>query len=89
MQQAELAGTFFPALAVAERLRADGHEVIWLGTETRIESRVVPQAGFEFIAMAQAGLRGGRLLPKLAAPVRFNAVGTASTEAHFDNGRLI
>ncbi|MCL4410730.1 MAG: undecaprenyldiphospho-muramoylpentapeptide beta-N-acetylglucosaminyltransferase [Gammaproteobacteria bacterium] len=63
-------GHVFPALAVAERLRADGHEVIWLGTETRIESRVVPQAGFEFIAMAQAGLRGGRLLPKLAAPVR-------------------
>ncbi|MCL5255240.1 MAG: undecaprenyldiphospho-muramoylpentapeptide beta-N-acetylglucosaminyltransferase [Gammaproteobacteria bacterium] len=63
-------GHVFPALAVAERLRASGHEVLWLGTQTRIEADVVPKANFEFIGMAQSALRGRHVLTLLAAPVR-------------------
>ena len=40
-------GHIFPALAVAENLRDSGWQVDWLGTrEGRLESRVVPAAGF-------------------------------------------
>ena len=39
-------GHVFPALAVAERLRERGVPVIWVGTRTGLEARLVPQAGF-------------------------------------------
>ena len=41
-------GHVYPALAVAERLRAMGVDVSWLGTAVGIESRLVPAAGFPF-----------------------------------------
>lgn len=36
-----------PALAVAEELRTDGHQVVFVGGD-RDESKLVPQAGFDF-----------------------------------------
>ena len=40
-------GHVFPALAVAQQLRAEGHRVEWVGTEEqRIEAKVVPQNDF-------------------------------------------
>lgn len=36
-------GHIFPALAVADSLRARGHHVIWLGSEGSMEERIVPQ----------------------------------------------
>jgi UDP-N-acetylglucosamine--N-acetylmuramyl-(pentapeptide) pyrophosphoryl-undecaprenol N-acetylglucosamine transferase len=38
-------GHVFPALAVAEALRARGLEVVWMGTRLGLEARVVPAAG--------------------------------------------
>ncbi len=35
-------GHVFPALAVAENLRRRGENIIWLGTRSGIEARVVP-----------------------------------------------
>lgn len=61
-------GHVFPALAVAETLRAAGHHVSWVGTAERIEARLVPAAGFEFHCMAQQGLRGNGLLGYVKAP---------------------
>lgn len=40
------AGHVFPALALARRLAADGHEVRFAGTATGQEARLVPAAGF-------------------------------------------
>lgn len=45
------AGHVNPLLAVAERLRARGHEVIVLGTEEGLESRLVPQRDFELVTI--------------------------------------
>lgn len=63
-------GHVFPALAVAAVLRAQGHDVLWLGTRDRMEADVVPAAGYRFIGMQQQALRGRNLLTLLAAPVR-------------------
>ncbi|WP_113907085.1 undecaprenyldiphospho-muramoylpentapeptide beta-N-acetylglucosaminyltransferase [Aliidiomarina celeris] len=63
-------GHVFPALAVADELKASGWQVSWLGTADRIEARVVPAAGYHFIGVAQEGLRGKGLLGWLFAPFR-------------------
>ncbi len=53
-----------PALAVAERLRAAGAEVIFVGGE-RAEAKLVPAAGYELRTIRVAGL--SRTNPLLAA----------------------
>lgn len=63
-------GHVYPALAVAETLRRDGHEVHWLGTPTGIEARVVPAAGIALHAMRVRALRGKGLPGLLLAPLR-------------------
>ena len=40
-------GHVIPALAVARVLRSRGHHVLFVGTERGLESRLVPQEGFE------------------------------------------
>lgn len=40
-------GHVFPAIAVARVLRERGHQILFIGTERGIESRLVPDAGFE------------------------------------------
>jgi UDP-N-acetylglucosamine--N-acetylmuramyl-(pentapeptide) pyrophosphoryl-undecaprenol N-acetylglucosamine transferase len=63
-------GHVFPALAVADELRARGIPVVWLGTKAGIESRLVPQAGYPIEWMSITGLRGKNTLTLLFAPVR-------------------
>ena len=40
-------GHVFPALAVARVLRERGHRALFIGTKAGMESRLVPEAGFE------------------------------------------
>jgi UDP-N-acetylglucosamine--N-acetylmuramyl-(pentapeptide) pyrophosphoryl-undecaprenol N-acetylglucosamine transferase len=61
-------GHVYPALAVAERLRAAGAGVVWLGTHAGLEARVVPAAGFPIEWLPVLALRGKGLLRRLAAP---------------------
>ncbi|WP_420427280.1 undecaprenyldiphospho-muramoylpentapeptide beta-N-acetylglucosaminyltransferase [Algiphilus sp.] len=51
-------GHVFPALAVAELLRAERHEVEWMGTAAGLEARVVPQHGIPLRTIDVRGLRG-------------------------------
>jgi UDP-N-acetylglucosamine--N-acetylmuramyl-(pentapeptide) pyrophosphoryl-undecaprenol N-acetylglucosamine transferase len=48
------AGHVFPALAVAELLRADGHDVRFVGSSTGQEASLVPAASFEFVPVRVA-----------------------------------
>ncbi len=61
-------GHVYPALAVAEELRAHGYGVAWLGTRNGLEARVVPAAGFEIEFLPVRPLRGGRIVNRLLAP---------------------
>lgn len=63
-------GHVFPALAVADELRARGVEVSWLGTRRGLEAEVVPKAGFPIDYIHVAGLRGKGVMSLLTAPVK-------------------
>jgi len=62
-------GHVFPALAVADDLRARGWRVVWLGAPGGIEGTLVPQHGYELAPIRFAGLRGKGVLAKLLLPL--------------------
>ena len=49
-------GHVFPALAVAKVLRERGHKLLFVGTETGLESRLVPEAEFDIKFVRSGGL---------------------------------
>ncbi len=63
-------GHVFPALAIAEGLRARGLAVSWLGTRRGLEAELVPKAGIEIDWISVSGLRGKGLAGWLLAPAR-------------------
>jgi UDP-N-acetylglucosamine--N-acetylmuramyl-(pentapeptide) pyrophosphoryl-undecaprenol N-acetylglucosamine transferase len=62
-------GHVFPALAVAERLRARGVPVVWMGTRNGLEATLVPKAGIPVEWIDVSGLRGQGLGRKLRMPL--------------------
>jgi UDP-N-acetylglucosamine--N-acetylmuramyl-(pentapeptide) pyrophosphoryl-undecaprenol N-acetylglucosamine transferase len=71
-------GHVFPALAVANVLRARGVAVVWLGVPGSMESRLVPAQGFPIEWVRVAGIRGKGALAWMLAPLRIvNAVAQA------------
>jgi UDP-N-acetylglucosamine--N-acetylmuramyl-(pentapeptide) pyrophosphoryl-undecaprenol N-acetylglucosamine transferase len=62
-------GHVFPALAIAERLRELGHDVVWMGTQAGLEARVVPARGLPIEWIKIAGVRGKGFLTLLLAPL--------------------
>lgn len=63
-------GHVFPALATALLLQQQGVHVEWLGTATKIEARVVPEAGIKLHCIDVEGLRGKGKLSLLLAPFK-------------------
>lgn len=51
-------GHIFPGLAVAEVLSARGWRVVWMGTKTGMEARIVPRSGYEIVFVDFQGVRG-------------------------------
>lgn len=61
-------GHIFPALAVAEHLRAQGWSVVWLGVRGGMEERLIPPRGYvmawvRFSGVRRRGLVAAMLLP--------------------------
>lgn len=54
------AGHVYPALAVADKLRADGHDVTYYGTPHGLESTLVPEAGIRFTSLEASGFDRAR-----------------------------
>ncbi|MHB1282064.1 MAG: undecaprenyldiphospho-muramoylpentapeptide beta-N-acetylglucosaminyltransferase [Acidithiobacillus sp.] len=71
-------GHIFPALAVADALRAQGVEVAFAGTAAGMEARLVPERGYPLHTLDMQGLRGKGLGRWLRAPWR---VGKAILQA--------
>ncbi len=65
-------GHVFPALAIADRLRASGCEVSWIGTARGIENRVVPDAGYPLNLISVTGVRGKGVKSLLLAPFQIS-----------------
>lgn len=61
-------GHVFPALAVAQQLREQGHSVTWMGAPNSFESQRVPEAGFAIETITVAGVRGKGAATLLTAP---------------------
>jgi UDP-N-acetylglucosamine--N-acetylmuramyl-(pentapeptide) pyrophosphoryl-undecaprenol N-acetylglucosamine transferase len=62
-------GHIFPALAVADYLRAKNWRIIWLGAPKSMEAELVPQHGYKMVHVRFSGLRGKGLLRKLMLPL--------------------
>ena len=54
------AGHIYPALALADELKAKGHSVLYAGTPKGAESRLVPSAGYEYVAFDVSGFDRSR-----------------------------
>ncbi len=61
-------GHIFPALAVADVLRAKGWEVVWLGARGGMEERLIPPRGYPTVWIRFGGVRGKGWLRKLLLP---------------------
>ena len=62
-------GHIFPALAVADVLRAQDWHVTWLGAPNSMEADLVPKHGYEIEWVRFSGLRSKGLLRKLLLPL--------------------
>lgn len=63
-------GHVFPALAVADYMKASGWCVMWLGTKGGMEEVLVPQKGHNIEIIDFSGLRGKSLIVWLTLPLR-------------------
>ena len=62
-------GHVFPGLAVADVLRERGWRVVWMGTRTGMEARLVAARGYELAAIRAAAMRGKGLIAALLLPL--------------------
>ncbi|MEY3625032.1 MAG: undecaprenyldiphospho-muramoylpentapeptide beta-N-acetylglucosaminyltransferase [Actinomycetota bacterium] len=65
------AGHVNPMLALAQSLRGLDHHVITLGTKEGLESRLVPERGFELLTIARLPFPRRLTLAALVFPIRF------------------
>jgi UDP-N-acetylglucosamine--N-acetylmuramyl-(pentapeptide) pyrophosphoryl-undecaprenol N-acetylglucosamine transferase len=63
-------GHVYPAMAVADHLKAEGWNIVWLATEGGMENRLVAGKGYDVAVIRMRGVRGKGLLRKLAAPLQ-------------------
>ena len=61
-------GHVYPALAVADFLRDKGVTVLWLGTRSGMEYKLVPARGYRLLTVDFRGIRGKALDKWLVAP---------------------
>lgn len=75
-------GHIYPALAIAEELKNRGWEILYLGSDHRMEAQIVPEAGFDFQELSVRPLPR-KLSGKLISSLFYN------TKAFFKALKLI
>lgn len=78
-------GHIFPALAVAGYLRAQGWQVVWLGTHEGMENRLVPPQGHTMAWISFTGVRGRGALAFLLLPLKLLIAFCQSARAIFSH----
>ena len=63
-------GHIFPGLAVADKLKAQGWHIHWLGTADRMEAEIVPAHGYNIFFINISGLRHKNLLAWVKLPFK-------------------
>ena len=63
-------GHIFPALAVAENLRAQGWNIVWLGAKAGMEATLVAPRGYTMAWINMSGVRGKGLLRAVMLPLQ-------------------
>lgn len=71
-------GHLYPAIAIAQALRARGDEVLFVGTRDRLETRIVPSAGFSLATIAAHPL-SRRLSFDVVRTIGANVAGVAQS----------
>jgi len=62
-------GHIFPALAVAEYLRGQGWNIVWLGARTGMEARLIPPRGYTMAWVRMSGVRRSGMLRAALLPL--------------------
>ncbi len=75
-------GHIFPGLAIAKGLISHGWNVVWVGTTTGMENRIVPQQNIQFESIEFSGVRGKGLVSWLTMPLKL-------LKATLDSSRII
>lgn len=65
-------GHVYPALAVADYLREKNIPILWMGTSTGLEARIVPDNHYPLVTISISGLRGHGLARWLLVPFQFS-----------------
>lgn len=76
-------GHVFPGLAVADFMRALGWRVVWMGSRSGMEARIVPEHGYEMAWVRVSALRGKGLLAKVLLPANLLVAFWQSARAIF------
>jgi len=58
-------GHVMPALEIAKELKAQGYDIIWLGTKWGIEYKLVPKNNIKLYCLPIWGVRGKNIFYKL------------------------
>ena len=61
-------GHIFPGIAVADYLREHGWSIVWLGTKSGMEAKLIPAKGYSNAWITFSGLRGGGLFKWMTLP---------------------
>ena len=71
-------GHVTPALALAEQIRARGDEILLMGSDRGLETKLVPEAGFDLLALPARPVYGRSLIDRArTAPAMANACWSA------------
>lgn len=62
-------GHIYPALAVAKKLKEDGHEVIFIGTSIRMEKDIIPNEKFKFYGLEIFPLKNIKSILKMLVAI--------------------
>lgn len=58
-------GHITPGIAIANRLKEEGHEILFAGTKSGMEVDLIPKAGFEIKYIHARGIRRGNVLKNI------------------------